>query len=449
MFSEYKKDSKIVRRVQAFEAHMKRSPLCYKLSQIQQNLWFPVRMDRVASDAEFSAAWPSYMADLTEATEETLLVMGLAAHQRITHDLPALSSSQLTGIESASKFSLLTIRPRIVGHSPVVSLDKLRQWNYGRLIAVRGTVIRVGEAELVTSWMAFRCPQCRCEQAIRQMDLRKLMSPTSCKGAGCRVRSNFSQLLSSPFTRTDPYQTIRLQESMQSSQFNGNGRSPKSVDVELAFDLVNSVCPGDDVTLTGIIKARAQQTNNREKQGASLHQFFIHGVSIVSNKNTMHNRKSEYTESDMNLIQQIKNESNPFYLLVHSLCPSVFAHEMVKAGLILALFGGSGNGESGDRTPGVGRRSETHVLVVGDPGLGKSLLLQACASVSPRGILVCGNSTSNAGLTVSVRHEKGSGNTMEAGALVLADQGVCCIDEFDKMSGKYQVRRRKLFLWNQ
>ena len=82
--------------------------------------------------------------------------------------------------------------------------------------------------------------------------------------------------------------------------------------------------------------------------------------------------------------------------VVNSLCPSIFGHELVKAGLILGLFGGSKRD-----TNDVAVRCDTHVLVVGDPGLGKSQLLKACANVSPRGVYVCGNSTTTAGLTVS------------------------------------------------
>jgi DNA helicase MCM8 len=130
----------------------------------------------------------------------------------------------------------------------------------------------------------------------------------------------------------------------------------------------------------------------------------------------------------------------PFDLLVRSLCPSIIGHNMVKAGILLGLLGGTPQSSSGleDVRSGISIRSNIHCLIVGDPGMGKSCLLLATTQVAARSVYVGGNTSTTTGLTVSLSKEAGGEVGIEAGALVLADQGVCCIDEFDKMTKSNQ-----------
>lgn len=138
------------------------------------------------------------------------------------------------------------------------------------------------------------------------------------------------------------------------------------------------------------------------------------------------NSSSPFTIEEREIIQTIAGNKNSFKLLVDSLCPDIFGHEVIKAGLLLALFRGRENGVT---------RSNPHILIVGDPGLGKSQMLSAVAGVAPRSVFVGANTSTAAGLTATLHQEGGPGEyALEAGALVLADQGCCCIDEFDKLT---------------
>lgn len=146
-------------------------------------------------------------------------------------------------------------------------------------------------------------------------------------------------------------------------------------------------------------------------------------------------------DAALNVIADAGLETVPW--LVSSLCPLIFGHELVKLGLLLGLFGGTPRdayvGKHDEATGSTfSTRSDIHVLVVGDPGLGKSQLLRAATAVAPKAVFVCGNTATTAGLTVSLSRDTGGGRggdvCIEAGALVLADRGVCCIDELDKMT---------------
>lgn len=270
-------------------------------------------------------------------------------------------------LSSNRDISMKQVHARIQINLKPVTLNSVKVDRNGKLIVVRGNVVRVGSLEYRHTWIAYRCTQCNAIQAIKQTAQSETI-PRSCP---CKNRSssNFVAIVSSPFTSIESCQTIYLQETLNTSQ---SGRIPRTIKIELFQDLVDSVYPGDDVTVTAIVQCPPQEKNGV----APLRDMFLKAVSLSSNRNATITWKSTFSEKDIGAINAIKSKPCPFRLLVHSLSPTIYGNEMIKAGLVLALLGGSDNAY---------RRSQCHVLIVGDPGLGKSQMLQACSDASPKG----------------------------------------------------------------
>ncbi|XP_021920496.1 DNA helicase MCM8 isoform X1 [Zootermopsis nevadensis] len=428
----YKEGSTTVNKVQAMEKFINRNSSVYSYSVVEERRSFSIDLKNLKSDNDFTSEWATFEEDLSECPEQTINCLGLAMHQVVLSALQSEVKSQLQDEEVVPPIVLPSVRARIMNFEPITQLKNLKAVYFGKLVSVRGTIIRVGNIKLLCVWMAFQCNTCLALQCVKQPE-GCFTQPTKCITEGCRAKS-FTPLHTSPFTQTINWQSVRLQEIVSDDQREG-GRVPRTVECELTEDLLDSCIPGDVVTITGIVKVRNGEEYNKKKV-TNMFDMYIEAVSVVNSKNESHTGCTKGTGIEFNIkdyyaIQEIHSQPDLFRFLVNSLCPTIYGHETVKAGLLLALFGGTLHHTDG--------RSDPHVLVVGDPGLGKSQMLQACASIAPRGVYVCGNTSTITGLTVTLTREAGGNYTLEAGALVLADQGCCCIDEFDKMTNQHQA----------
>ncbi|XP_015272970.1 PREDICTED: DNA helicase MCM8, partial [Gekko japonicus] len=333
----------------------------------------------------------------------------------------------------------------VYNYEPLTQLKNIRANCYGKYIAVRGTVVRVSNIKPFCTKMAFICSTCGNIQSVSLPD-GKYTPPTKCPLPECHGRS-FTAERSSPYTITVDWQSIKIQELM-SDDHREAGRIPRTIECELIQDLVDSCVPGDVITVSGTVKvSNTEEGASKNKSDKCVFLLYIEANSISNNKGqkvkdyehgTNHRPCMEFSLRDLYAVQEIQAEENLLRLIVNSLCPTIYGHEIVKAGLALALFGGCQKYvDDKNRIP---VRGDPHILVVGDPGLGKSQMLQAVCSVAPRGVYVCGNATTTSGLTVTLSRDGPSGDfALEAGALVLGDQGICGIDEFDKMGNQHQA----------
>ncbi|KAG8085876.1 hypothetical protein GUJ93_ZPchr0010g9372 [Zizania palustris] len=347
------------------------------------------------------------------------------------------------------------INIRLYNHTKTIALKNLKAAHIKKLVTVRGTVLKVSTVKPLVLQLNFQCLKCGTKFPRVFCD-GKFSPPVSCSIQGCKSRT-FIPMRSS--AKLMDFQKIRIQE-ISSSEGHEEGRVPRTIECELTEDLVDCCIPGEIVTITGIVKVlnNYMDVGGGKSKGKNqgLYYLYLEAISVRNTKAHAASGNADvistniqtngsfgfqtFTEKDLEYISKFKEEhgADVFRQILQSFCPSIYGHELVKAGITLALFGGVQKHTIDQNKVPV--RGDIHVIVVGDPGLGKSQLLQAAASVSPRGIYVCGNTTTNAGLTVAVVKDSISNDyAFEAGAMVLADRGLCCIDEFDKMSTEHQA----------
>jgi replicative DNA helicase Mcm len=302
-----------------------------------------------------------------------------------------------------------------------VPIREIRAKHIGRLLELAGVIRRKGDVRPQVTSARFECPSCGNIMNILQVD-SKFREPSRC---GCGRKGKF-KLLSKEMVDA---QNIVLEEAPEDLE---GGEQPKRLDIFLKNDLVSPISekrttPGSKVRVVGVIKEVAILA----KDGGKLTRFELmqdcNYILPVSEDFTQININPEELEE----IKTLSQDPRVYQKLITSIAPSIYGHERVKEALILQLMGGARK----KRDDGNISRGDIHILLIGDPGAGKSQLLKRISVVAPKSRYVSGKGASGAGMTASVvKDEFLRGWALEAGALVLTNNGICCIDELDKMS---------------
>ncbi|HDI01084.1 MAG TPA: minichromosome maintenance protein MCM, partial [Candidatus Bathyarchaeota archaeon] len=304
----------------------------------------------------------------------------------------------------------------------VLPLRKLSSDHIGKLVSIEGIVVRATPVRPLVVNSVFKCLRCN-QPIITGINKPMFTAPEPRTCPYCKSKGPFE--LDESRTEFIDYQELRVQEKPEDLP---PGQLPRWVNVRIiGSDLVDLARPGDRVVITGIV--RVARPAGRLKRGLDMY--------IEANNIDVATREAEAIEispEEEELIRKLARDPNIHEKIIRSIAPSIYGYEHIKEAIMYLLFGGVTK-----ELPDVRKRGDIHVLLIGDPGTGKSALLQYVARIAPRGLYTSGRGTTAAGLTAAVIREAQGGMSLEAGALVLADKGIACIDEIEKMRPEDRV----------
>jgi len=335
----------------------------------------------------------------------------------------AYEQLRIEDAEYAEKIEKITIR--IVQLLGKEKLRKLGSKQMAKLVMVEGIIVRATPVRPMVLQAAFKCKRCGTINLVEQTG-QFLKAPTICQAPDCGRDGPF-EFAQEDSTFIDS-QDLRLQEKPEDLP---PGQLPRTLAVKLVGDDVVDVArPGDHISIVGIVRAFAPSLMGMGKLRTFILQLDANSIEVLGKEP----ETSPSTPEEEEKIHALSKDPWVHRKIMQSIAPSIFGYEHIKEAIMYLLFGGVSKS-----LPDVNIRGEMNALLIGDPGTAKSQLLQYVARIAPRGLYTSGRGTTAAGLTAAVVREKGGSMSLEAGALVLADKGIACIDEMDKMRPEDRV----------
>lgn len=310
----------------------------------------------------------------------------------------------------STKLALPAFQVQLVSSGLPLSIRDVTSSRTNKIAKIEGIVVSCSPVRTKPQELFIMCRNCLGTKLVKDA------IPRSCDRSECPIDP---YVIIPEKSKVRDVQYVKIQEDFEDIP---TGETPRHMSVLLEGALVDRVSPGNRVSCTGILQVRS----NGEKSS-----MYLRVLGVENKRSSL--RKSFTPEEESHF--KMMSQDGIYSKLARSMAPGVYGHEDVKKALVCMLFGGTRR----VRSDGIALRGDINILLLGDPGIAKSQLLKFVERVAPIGVYTSGKGSSAAGLTAAVIRDKHGEFYLEGGALVLADQGVCCIDEFDKMGESDRV----------